>query len=72
MQNSFDVGISFEMSLASELCFRHNSRVLGNFGLYSKVLQSESCTDLLVFSKKGLFVIEAKNFKSSLRGQFNG
>lgn len=71
MFNSFDVGISFEMDLVQDFCFRYDSRLIGDVGFYSAMLGHESCVDILMFSSKGLFVIEAKNYKTALRGCIN-
>ena len=44
--------------------------VLHNINSYSHTLKKETQTDVVVVSKGGIFVIESKNFITSMKGSY--
>lgn len=48
-----------------------DSVVLHNINVYSPSLKKETQIDLVLINKKGIFVIEAKNFITSMKGTYD-
>lgn len=66
------IGAIFENKLLLDLKDKFkDSTVLHNINVYSTSLRKETQIDLILINPKGIFVIEAKNFTTSMKGSYN-
>lgn len=62
----------FEVSISGYLSRKYpGARVLQNLELYSHQLGKDTQVDIVLVHQKGIFVIEAKNWSSWIRGSYN-
>lgn len=65
-------GSVFENTIARNLARRYpNAIIIQNRTLYSDFLKNDTQIDLILIQRKGIFIIEAKNWKRWVKGDYN-
>lgn len=66
------IGVMFEKQIVMKLKEDFpNAKVLHNVNSFSHALHKETQTDVIMISQYGIFVIESKNFVTSMKGYYD-
>lgn len=71
--DKYRIGAQFENLIVQKICTKLQTehQVFYNLKVYSYMLQKTTQVDIILLTRFGIFVIEAKNFKSKLKGNYS-